>query len=140
MPGPLDFNDCFYLFCDFRTGCSSPVLGSFSDNHTGVCWQSLAVAQTKKQREKKWASSGKFKLPPATFLLIPSTEGTDQEAWGVRLNLADYLKQYPKSQGSGMVLQSQLRKTLISISVLQLSINMHLSNLSKLSVTPFLYL
>lgn len=26
-----------------------------------------------KSRKKKWASSGTFKLPPAIFLLIPST-------------------------------------------------------------------
>lgn len=77
---------------------------------------------------------------PSSCPLIPCTQGTDQKAWGIRLNLTDDIKHPPKWQGSGMVLGSQLRKTGILILVLLLSINMNLSNLSRLSVTWFLHL
>lgn len=121
-----------FISPEISEGCSSLVLGSFSDNHAGVLYQALSVTQTRRQKEEKMGNSQSIQTPSTCLSLIPSTWMEDRSrSLGNQIDLIWLSEMLSKMTGSKMIVSSLGFATFILRA---------LGDLLKLSVTQFFHL
>lgn len=95
-PYAKDFNDCFLSFSvnQNRMLISCPWI--FFRKLYGSSLSIPCRGTNQKAGREKVGNFWNIQTTSSSYPLIPCTQGTDQKAWGIRLNLTDDIKHHPK--------------------------------------------